>query len=402
MPINPKSKINRIITWLHLWLGLISGIIVVIVSLTGCLFTFQKEITEWVHKKELFITPPPEHAPVLSVEVLTRKAEQVLGPGKPVTYITAYADPRRAWEFMAYKEGDPDAFTFPGEVACYASAFVNPYTGEVTGTIDYMHNFFVIVKYIHWSLYLSTKYGQPIVGWGTLIFVISLITGVVMWFPKRWNKAEKNKSFKVRWKGTWKRLNYDLHNVLGFYVVLIALILGLTGMVYSFSWFSNAVYATASLTTTPPPVPDFRSDSAAAITGMHPMDKALAAARANYPQAKRFLIEPPASPDAPLVVDAYNQHEVYYDVNTLYFDQYSARPLGTDAFANKNNGEKLIYMNYDIHVGAIGGLPGKIIAFLVSLVCASLPITGFIIWRGKKKKRAAPVRPASKRQLVRA
>jgi uncharacterized iron-regulated membrane protein len=101
-------------------------------------------------------------------------------------------------------------------------------------------------------------------------------------------------------------------------------------------------------------------------------------------------------------VDAYNQHEVYYDVNTLYFDQYSARPLGTDAFANKNNGEKLIYMNYDIHVGAIGGLPGKIIAFLVSLVCASLPITGFIIWRGKKKKRAAPVRPASKRQLVRA
>lgn len=400
MPINPKSKVNRVITWLHLWLGLISGIIVVIVSITGCLFAFQTEITEWVHKKELFITPPAQQTRTLPMDVLTRKAEEALGPGKPATYITTYADPHRAWEFMAYKEGNLNALTFPGEVDYYESAFVNPYTGEITGTIDYMHNFFVIVKYIHWSLYLSTKYGQPIVGWGTLLFVIILITGVVMWLPKRWNKIERNKSFKVRWKANWKRLNYDLHNVLGFYVVVIALILGLTGMVYSFTWFSNAVYATASLTTTPPPVPDFHSDTTGAITAMRPMDKALAVARASYPQAKRFSLQPPASADAPLVVDAYNQREVYYDFNTLYFDQYSARQLGADSFADMNNGEKLIYMNYDIHVGAIGGLPGKIIAFLVSLVCASLPITGFIIWWGKKKKKTVPTRILPKRELV--
>jgi uncharacterized iron-regulated membrane protein len=43
-------------------------------------------------------------------------------------------------------------------------------------------------------------------------------------------------------------------------------------------------------------------------------------------------------------------------------------------------------MNYDIHVGAIGGLTGKIIAFIASLVCASLPVTGFLIWWGKRRK----------------
>jgi len=32
------------------------------------------------------------------------------------------------------------------------------------------------------------------------------------------------------------------------------------------------------------------------------------------------------------------------------------------------------------------GLPGKILAFLVSLIAASLPITGFYIWWGKKHK----------------
>ncbi len=42
--------------------------------------------------------------------------------------------------------------------------------------------------------------------------------------------------------------------------------------------------------------------------------------------------------------------------------------------------------NYDIHVGQIAGLTGKIIAFLASLISASLPVTGLIIWLGKRKK----------------
>ena len=53
---------------------------------------------------------------------------------------------------------------------------------------------------------------------------------------------------------------------------------------------------------------------------------------------------------------------------------------------DKDFGEKVIAANYDIHVGSILGLPTKIIAFIVSLLCASLPITGFMIWYGRRKK----------------
>lgn len=42
-------------------------------------------------------------------------------------------------------------------------------------------------------------------------------------------------------------------------------------------------------------------------------------------------------------------------------------------------------MNYDIHVGSVLGLTGKFIAFFASLISASLPITGFLIWWGKQK-----------------
>jgi uncharacterized iron-regulated membrane protein len=48
--------------------------------------------------------------------------------------------------------------------------------------------------------------------------------------------------------------------------------------------------------------------------------------------------------------------------------------------------QRLVEMNYDLHVGAIAGLTGKIIAFIVSLVCASLPVTGFLVWWFKKRR----------------
>jgi uncharacterized iron-regulated membrane protein len=43
-------------------------------------------------------------------------------------------------------------------------------------------------------------------------------------------------------------------------------------------------------------------------------------------------------------------------------------------------------MNYDIHIGAVLGYPGRIVAFLAALIAASLPITGLLIWLGRRKK----------------
>jgi len=53
-----KSKIRRISDWLHLWLGIASGLVVFHLGITGCIFAFQKEITEFIHKKEIFVEVP--------------------------------------------------------------------------------------------------------------------------------------------------------------------------------------------------------------------------------------------------------------------------------------------------------------------------------------------------------
>lgn len=376
---NGKYWIGQI----HLWLGLVSGLVVFIVCVTGCLFAFQEEISNVVYRHTFFI---PAEAPVqrnsrvpLPLSRLLDTAQTALGAAQPVNYITTYAVRDRTWEFMAYKSNDT-ALTYFGSLTYFRSVFVDPYTGKVTGFRDYKHDFFNIVKYLHWSLLLNTAYGQPIVGWSTLIFVVLLVTGLVLWWPKRWRKADRRRSLTIMWKARFKRLNYDLHNVLGFYSLLLALVLALTGMVFSFSWFSRAVYVAAAGTTAPSPAREVKSRPTTAAPTPNPLDIAYTDALRRLPDAKRIGVSPAKGPAATINIDGYKGKETYYNRDELAFDRYSGRLLQRRDEAKKNRGDRLIDMNYDIHVGAIGGLTGKVITFLISLICASLPVTGFLVW----------------------
>jgi len=367
----------------HLWLGLVSGLIVFIVAITGCLFSFQKEISDAIYHKTIFITPP-KHAQTLPLSVLQQNAQVVLTAQRPINYITAHKDESKAWEFMAYKTNEK-AITYWGAVEYYTSVFINPYTGDVTGVRNYKNDFFYIIKYLHWSLLLGTQYGQPIVGWSTLIFVVLLISGLVLWWPKKWNRAEKQKAFTIKWKAKFKRLNYDLHNVPGFYSLLIALILALTGLVWSFKWFYGLTYVVANGSAKLPDFKNVQSDTTARYSASA-NDIAFSFAKNNMTDAKRIGISVPETKSDVISIYGYPYNEVYYGFEQMQFDRYSGKLLNARKHKEKNGGEKFLEMNYDIHVGAIGGITGKIIAFIASLIAASLPVTGFIIWLGKKRK----------------
>ncbi|MDE1191018.1 MAG: PepSY-associated TM helix domain-containing protein [Arachidicoccus sp.] len=386
MPINKKSKVNNVITWLHLWLGLVSGIIVCLLGITGCIYAFEKELSSVFYKKIIYIDNPSGYTQTLAFSVIKNNAQQYLGKDKPVSFATTFPnDPHHAWEFMCYQQGDNKALWMSQTIKTYESVFVNPYTGKITGHLDYKHEFFALVKGLHISLLLNTKYGEIITGTATLLFVIILITGFVMWYPKKWNKKNIDNSFKINWKAKWKRINYDLHNVLGFYVCIIAFIIACTGLTMAFNWFRAIVYVAASASITAPDFKTYKSDT----TKPYPTnayDISFEEVKKIYPKAQRIGVSISSKNSDAISMTAYHLKDVYYNDDKLYFDKASGKKLGAVLYDRENNGVKFLTMNYDIHIGAIGGIIGKIIAFLISLVCASLPITGFIIWLNKKKK----------------
>lgn len=362
---------------IHLWLGLLSGLVVLIVSVTGCIFVFQKEITE-ARRPEWYFVPPGDHT--LPLDSLRHTAQAALGAGHPLSYIVAYRDPGHSWEFMTFRENDT-ALTIFGGMEYYQSVFLDPHTGKVTGFRDYKHDFFSIVKYLHWSLLLNTPYGQPIVAWSTAIFVILLVTGMVLWWPKKWTKAMRDRSFKIKWKASFRRVNYDLHNVPGFYSLIPALIIAVTGLLFVWPPATSsppAARSTPPPTTTRPAVPP------------NPLDQSLRTSFESLPSAVRFGLSPASGENDAIYVSAYRAPEAYFGYDVLQFDQYSGRMLNHLQNTKKTRMQRLVEMNYDLHVGAIGGLTGKIIAFIASLICASLPVTGFLVWYLKRRKPLQP------------
>ena len=127
---------------------------------------------------------------------------------------------------------------------------MNPYTGTLIKKMKTVGNgefdFFRFIIDGHRSLWLPDHIGRPIVGVGTLIFLVLLISGLVMWWPRKWSNSRYKKRFRIKWDGSFKRINYDLHNVLGFYTLVLALGLGITGLVWSFTWFEDGLYYLAS------------------------------------------------------------------------------------------------------------------------------------------------------------
>lgn len=380
-----STLLKRLNAWIHLWLGLASGIIVFIVSITGCIYVFEAEIREFV--EDWRAVEDRVGVPFIAPSILLDTAESYID-GVPASGLTY------SHRFGAAAVGFTERVD--GKMS-FKVVFLNPYDGHYLGqqtTIGGDHfDFFRFIIDGHRALWLPYDIGRPIVGVATLIFVSLLVTGLVLWWPKRWTQATRDASFKVRWKAKWKRLNYDLHNVLGFYSLVLALILALTGLVWSFSWFDRGVYYLASGGESKPEhhhphsvVLTERLDSLSHkerldIAFQQVMDKGM-------PVQGIYLTPYLADEDDPIDITVYHQKGKWYDHSEYFFDRYTLAELEHpgSAYRGANLAEKVSMLNYDIHIGSVGGILGKIIAFLASLTCASLPITGFFVWWNKKKK----------------
>lgn len=370
---------------MHLWLGLASGLMVLFMAITGCIFVFSQEIQDWQREEAIYVPQVKDtKLPLNKAWDITLHA---MGDTIAISDVHVYKDPAKSLEFHCYKSNEEtSSIWYFDTIDYYYKVYVDPYTGKVLGIYDEEKDFFNIVKMLHWSLLLKTEIGQPIVGWATFIFVIMLISGIILWWPK--NKAARKQRFAIKWKDStkWRRKNYDLHNIFGFYVATVALIIAFTGMVWAFTWFKAIVYVAGSQTTTPPVEVEMPS---VASTGDKDVafNKAAEYTLKKYNDADAISIGKAEDSTGHLHVYVQQYPGKYYVYHELQFDQYTGEVLFEENHSERNFGEKLIIANYDIHVGAILGIPGKIIAFIASFICGMLPVTGFMIWWGRRNKK---------------
>lgn len=365
---------KKVIRKVHLWLGLASGLIVVILGITGCILAFEVEIRgftepyKFVKKESGPMLPPSNLKAVAEKHLVSKKALGIEYPGQGNSAVAAYYDATN-----------------------YEQVFINPYNGEFLKHKNMNRDFFRFILDGHFYLWLPDDIGQPVVASATLVFLVMMITGLILWWPK--NKAAGKQRFSVKWSAKWRRKNYDLHNVLGFYMTWVAIFISITGLVFGFHWFAKSLYFVTSGGKTMVDHEHPVSDTTKTAPVVNMPDQLWLQHRAAVKENESLGIYFAALHTDPVEVVVNHRPGTYYNSDFYHYDQYTGKELSAtgsyaDKFKDAGVADKIVRMNYDMHVGAVLGLPGKLLAFFASLIAASLPVTGFVIWWGRRKQKS--------------
>jgi len=385
---------------IHLYLSLAAGIVILIACFTGAILVFEKELQETFSPDRYFAKPEGQR--LSSDEMILRvKAEY---PDVKISSLKAYTDPNRtveigvtspeapkgessgkpATEAKAGKEGKGEAKK--GGEGARKTAFVNPYTGKVVELYSYRETFLYKVFALHrWLLGKNDGPGKYIVGISTLIFLFILITGVVLWWPK--TRKILSQRLKIKWDGSWKRLNHDFHIVLGFYTSIFLFIFSFTGLAWSFQWFNKGIYTVTRSEMKPPAEPPSSTLLAGSVTIGY--DEVLNRASQEIKDVLYYNISAPKDSAGVYSVTVLPEKAYEMASNTYYLDQYNGKVIGSLMFSDKNLGQRVRSSFKPVHTGSIFGVYSKIIAFITCLLGATFPVTGTIMWiqRLNKKKR---------------
>ncbi|NBL64218.1 PepSY domain-containing protein [Flavobacterium sp. NST-5] len=355
------------IRFLHKWLGLLSGLIVFIVSITGCIYCFHDEIKDATRSYRKVSIEVHDYVPPSYLQQKTKK----LFSGATTEMVIFYGKDRSA---IVYGSLNHRSYRF----------YYNPYSGVFLGEEDVEKDFFTIIENIHMHLLFPPEIGKQVVGISTIIFIVMLISGIILWWPKK-KKDFKNR-FKIKWSAKWRRVNYDWHNVTGFYISVVAFVIAVTGLSFSYHWVHDGLYYVGNLGQNYPNENVAIRITPAVASVKAPVDLALQTAMNIKPEDEMFFVWEQGNKN-PIITGSYPKAWHFDHQTNLSFHPTSGQLLQQNLYENKSAGMKLQEMNYGLHTGQYFGLTGKILAFIASFFVALLPITGFVILYGRKNKK---------------
>lgn len=365
---------RKFIFWLHLIAGLVGGIVIFIMSITGVLLAFEAQITKFA-EREMRIVQPQETPRLGPQEIFTKV--QIANPKLKPSGITMYSDKDLASTIALGREG---------------ILYVNPYTGDILGEgSKKTRAFFHITTDLHRWLAMhgqNRAIGQAVTGFCNAAFLFLAITGIYIWWPKQLTTQHLRPitTFRSNLKGRARDFNW--HNVIGFWSLSILIIITATGMVFSYSWANNLIYTITGSEapkrpSSPPNQAQAGQNRETKIEIPTNLNQLWAQAEKTAPTWKMISLRRPTSQNQPVsfFIDEGKSLNPF-SRSQLTLNPTTAEVTKWEPYEQLNRGRQLRSWVRSLHTGEAAGLPGQIIAFIASLGACVLVYTGFALtWR---------------------
>ncbi len=384
---NARLKARRKL-WLqvHLYLGLWVGAVLVVISLSGSLIVFASQLDAWLNADKMHVDVPESAAAFRSFEEIIASAKTAIPPaGKFAQRLSLPQQPGDVFEIT---------YNLPSSLDNY-QVFVNPYTAEVLGQRLWggfdrccsRHGPLIAMIYrFHDSFWLGST-GSILTGTTALLMLVSLISGLVLWWPSR---GRLRSALTIKRKAGTERFNYDLHKISGIYTVLVLFILLFTGAYLSLqvpfpTQVKGLVSLFSSLTEQPQP---FESTP---IAGQVPIgiDQAVSIANRIFPDGVITTIFLPVGDKGVFKIFKHKGNKILFSSRqqTVVIDAYSAKVLYQTDQSKRSSGDIFDEWQLALHSGEAFGVTGQIIVLIAGLTPLVLYVTGVIRWLQKRRVR---------------
>ena len=358
------AGLRRLLFQLHMWIGLILGLLLALLGLSGSVLADDDAIAD-------FLAPPPKavaKGEVLPLDKIVEAARGAAGAG--MMQISLPRAPGQAISVRIAKPGRRGEAAVQGPRAPATQVFVDPVSGRVLGSRKaQLPPLLMFAHQLHGN-FLMGREGRSFVGWLGVAMLILGATGLVLWWPKRgqWKSA-----FFVRRAAKGLRFHRELHAAAGIWIFMVFMAVSFSGVVLAFPSLQNGGGAR--------PTFNLREGPEIAPGSGAPLgpDAALALARKALPGAAATGLSIPTRSDRPIVVSMLAHDAVAAQV---YVDPWRGQVVGT-----RDPSESVLAWQRPLHQGMGLGPLWRALVFLSGLMPSLFVVTGVIMWAKKRRRR---------------
>ena len=345
---------------LHLYAGLAAAFFILILSLTGSIIAFETEIDHILHWHLSYVRPQGRALSLAEITAIVQKRF----PGQRIFGYTVATSPD-----LSYSVSLPRR-----------ELYVNPYTGELLGTRPNGVSLLGRIHQLHVSMLLvfNPSLGRDILSWSSVAMLFLLLSGIYLWWPYQ--------RFGIQWKGSARRVWFDIHAVVGIFSLVFLLVLTVSGILLGFEAKTVPLFykMTGSTPSRPPHV-----DAAPPAAGKRiDPDRALEIARAALPGTTPFAIPIPGPRGAYEIQARYPEDLTPGGRSWVIVDQYTGVVLYAEGSRQSPAGARMVNATRALHTGDMFGMPGKTVMSVASLMAVVEVVSGVIMWWNKRKRAA--------------
>lgn len=383
--------LKKVFFQIHWFLGITAGLILSLMGVTGAIYSYDQQILKWINQDSYVVqaATTPKLTPAQLYQHFNQQQPKIV-----INSVTIEASPTASSTVNIKKEGARRGYNM----------MVNPYTAEILPEVK-GREFFQFVQRLHRNLTVG-EFGAQITGASTLMLIFFVLSGIYLRFPKK-HTVKQWLFIKPKLKG--RNFIWDLHAVVGTWVIVFYLLFACTGLYWSYDWWRAGMFKVMGVEQ-PQRNQQNNEHNKKKEPALSPqqvntiLTQTWTGVNAQIGhQYSSLTLNIPKKDDAKVevsFVDPTPQHERARNQAVYNYEKKKFEKL--ELYEDKKLNEKIMSSMLPVHRGSFFGSTYQFIALLASLAMPLFFVTGWMLYlkRRKQKKQTLAARQSVTTQQI--